>query len=221
MVCIQNKKTMKQGSKIGALGLIGSAIVASVIIFNPADQKIDLQSNKVQALILHCSATREGQKNMNAKVVDAWHTAPPPVGKNERVNPYNIIVDYNGHKEIFRPWNGDSIVNRFEVSWGSASYNICSYNICYVGGMNREYTRAKNTLTADQDSSLKEIVFDFLHQYPNGYIMGHNQIFAKACPSFDVRQKCLSWGVPIHNIWKINKQYVIPEKYGKVIFVEK
>lgn len=204
--------------KAGLIGLVGAAAIATVVYFNPADQKIDLKSHKVQALIIHCSATREGQKNITAKVVDSWHTAPPPVGHNERVNPYNAIIDYNGHVEWFRPWDSDTIVNKYEVSWGSASYNICSYNICYVGGMNREYTRAKNTLTVAQDSALMQVVFDFLQQYPKGYIMGHNQIFAKACPSFDTRQKCLDWGVPIPNIWKINSKYKIPEKYGKVIF---
>lgn len=212
---------MKQISKKGGIaGIVGATalVVSSVVIyFNSNDQKIDLHSNKVQALTLHCAATPEG-RNVSAKTIDSYHTAPPPVGSGERINPYNKIIELDGNVVTFRPWNSDNIVNRYEVSWGSAEYNICCYNICYVGGMNKEYTKAKNTLTVAQDSSLKHIVFDFLKQYPNAYIVGHNQICPKACPSFDTRQKCLDWGVPIHNIWKINSKYKIPEKYGKVIF---
>lgn len=210
---------MAQASKAkGAAFIVGAAaaVISSVLYFNPGDQKINLHSSKVQAMTLHCAATPEG-RNVSAKTIDSWHTAPPPAGHGERVNPYNKIVELNGNVVTFRAWNSDSMVNRYEVSWGSAEYNICCYNICYVGGCDKKM-KAKNTLTAAQDSSLKHIVFDFLKQYPHAYIVGHNQICGKACPSFDTRQKCLDWGVPIKNIWKINSKYKIPEKYGKVIF---
>lgn len=210
---------MQQISKSkGIAGIIGTIaiVVSSVLYFNPNDQKIDLKSHKVQALTLHCAATPEG-RNTSAKIIDSWHTAPPPVGHNERINPYNKIVELSGNIVTFRPWNGDTILNKFEVSWGAAEYNICSFNVCYVGGCDKKM-RAKNTLTPAQDSSLKLIVFEFLKQFPDAYIIGHNLICGKACPSFDTRQKCLDWGVPIKNIWKINSKYKIPEKYGKVIF---
>lgn len=210
------KKTNKATK--GIIGFIGTvAIVISTIVYiNPNDQKIDLRSNNVQGVILHTSATREGQKNVTAKTVNDYHT----VTKKERVNPYNAIVEYDGNTVWYRSWNADSILNKWEVSWGSGSYNICCYNICYIGGMDSAYKHPKNTLTEQQDSAFKSIVFMFLEQYPNAYIIGHNQICNKACPSFDTRQKCLDWGVPLKNIWKLNSKYKIPEKYGKVIFRE-
>lgn len=202
--------------KAGLIGLVGAAAIATVVYFNPADQKIDLKSHKVQGMVEHCAATPEG-KNISAYTVDGWHTKPKPIGRGERVNPYNVIIELDGTAVWFRRYDTNSVLNKYEVSWGSAEYNICCFNVCYVGGCDKNM-KPKNTLTKAQDSTLKVIVFDFLKQYPNGYIIGHNQIANKACPSFDTRQKCLDWGVPIPNIWKINSKYKIPEKYGKVIF---
>ena len=187
---------------VGSAGLIATIMGIAFFVFTP--EQVDLKSQEVQALVIHCSATREGQKNITPKVVDGWHTLPKPRGRGERVNPYNVIV---GLDTIvwFRKWNNDSIVNRMEVSWGSGSYNICSYNACYTGGMNREFTKAKNTLTKYQDSILwNEVVLPFKKQYPNGFVIGHNQIAKKACPSFSVPK----W-IKYHS--KEHKQYTPKE----------
>ena len=170
-------------SKVGIAGIIATIGIMTFYVFTP--DQVDLKSRDVQCLIIHCSATREGQKNITPKVVTDWHMAPKPKGNGEKVPPYNYIIGYD-HVVCYRPWNENNIVDRTEVSWGSASYNICSYNVCYVGGMNKEYTKAKNTLTEYQDSILWGIVTTFKEQYPEGFIIGHNQVAKKACPSFSV-----------------------------------
>jgi N-acetylmuramoyl-L-alanine amidase len=169
---------------VGSAGLIATIMGIAFFVFTP--EQVDLKSQEVQALIIHCSATREGQKNITPKVVDGWHTLPKPRGRGERVNPYNVIIGLE-NTVWFRPWNQDKWLNRTEVSWGSAEYNICSFNICYTGGMNKQFTKAKNTLTQYQDSMLWVIVCDFKKQFPFGFVIGHNQINKKkACPSFSV-----------------------------------
>lgn len=170
-------------SKVGIAGIIAIVGTMTFYVFTPA--QVDLKSNEVQCLVIHCSATREGQKNITPKVVDGWHTLPKPQGRGERVNPYNYIVGLE-HSVWYRPWNQDKWLNKTEVSWGSSEYNICSFNICYTGGMNKQFTKAKNTLTQYQDSMLWVIVCDFKKQFPFGFVIGHNQICAKACPSFSV-----------------------------------
>ena len=169
--------------KIGSAGII--AVISGLTFYTFTPDQVDLKSHDVQCLVIHCAATREGQTNITPKVVTDWHMAPKPKGYGEKVPPYNVIIGWD-QTVWYRPWNQDSIVNRTEISWGSAEYNICSYNICVVGGMNKQYTRYKNTLNEYQDSILWSVVKSFKKQYPYGFVIGHNQICAKACPSFSV-----------------------------------
>lgn len=175
------KKTKKA---VGSAGLIAMIMGIAFYVFTP--DQVDLKSRDVQCLIIHCSATREGQKNITPNIVDGWHTLPKQKGgRGESVNPYNVGI---GLDTViwYRRWNNDSIVNKWEISWGSAEYNICSYNVFYTGGMNKEFTKAKNTLTQYQDSMLWDVVINFKKQYPNAFVIGHNQVHRKACPSFSV-----------------------------------
>jgi N-acetylmuramoyl-L-alanine amidase len=170
-------------SKVGIAGIIAVVGTMTFYVFTP--DQVDLKSHDVQALIIHCSATREGQKNITPKVVTDWHMAPKPKGYGERIPPYNVIVGYD-QTVWYRPWNKDNVVDRVEVAWGAGNYNICSYHICVIGGMNKQYTKEKNTLTVYQDSVLWEVVKTFKEQYPYGFVIGHNQIAKKACPSFSI-----------------------------------
>ncbi len=177
----------KTKKAVGSAGLIATIMGIAFYVFTP--DQVDLKSHDVQVLVIHCSATREGQKNITPNVVDGWHTLPKQKGgKGESVNPYNVGI---GLDTIiwYRKWNNDSIVNKWEISWGSAEYNICSYNVFYTGGMNKEFTKAKNTLTQYQDSMLwNNVVIPFKKQYPKAFVIGHNQVHRKACPSFNVEK---------------------------------
>jgi hypothetical protein len=174
---------MKAKKTVGSAGIIAVIVGLTFYVFTP--DQVDLRSTDVQGLVIHCSATPEFSKTATAKNITDYHMAPPPRGHGEKVPPYNAIVGYDSIT-WYRPWNNDLVVNRMEVSWGSANYNICFYNICYAGGMDKNYKYAKNTLTERQDSLLWKVVIHFKTQFPNGFVIGHNQIFSKACPSFNV-----------------------------------
>lgn len=174
------KKTKQAVGSAGIIATIGTIIF---YVFTPA--QVDLRSTDVQGLVIHCSATPEFSKTATAKNITDYHMAPPPRGHGEKVPPYNAIVGYDSIT-WYRPWNNDLVVNRMEVSWGSANYNICFYNICYAGGMDKAYKYPKNTLTERQDSLLWAVVISFKRQYPQGFVIGHNQVANKACPSFSV-----------------------------------
>jgi len=170
-------------SKVGIAGVI--AVISSITFYVFTPNQVDLTSHNVQGIVIHCSATPEGRKTDTPKSIVNWHMLPKPKGLGESVPPYNVIVGYDSII-WFRHWNNDSVINRMEASWGSANYNICFFNICYIGGMNKQYTKAKNTLTQKQDSLLWSVIIDFKKHFPNCFVIGHNQICNKACPSFSV-----------------------------------
>ena len=80
----------KTKKAVGSAGIIATIMGVVFYVFTP--EQINLKSNEVQCLVIHCSATRENQKNITPKVVDGWHTLPKPQGRGERVNPYNYII---------------------------------------------------------------------------------------------------------------------------------
>lgn len=166
--------------------------------------EVDTKSNKLQLLILHCSATREGQ-NVTAKQIIWLHTGPKSQGCNGwRVPGYADLILRDGKVENLVKYNDDNIVLPSEITNGTYGFNRIARNVCYVGGMDSLYKRSKNTLTHEQDSVMRAYVLAFIHFHPDCYVAGHNQFAAKACPSFDVADKCLEWGVPVKNIFRLD-----------------
>ena len=71
-----------------------------------------------------------------------------------------------------------------------------SRHIVYAGGVDTDNVqKAKDTRTPAQKEALKRYVLDFHRKHPTVKIVGHNQLAAKACPSFDVPQWLKSIGI--------------------------
>lgn len=68
---------------------------------------------------------------------------------------------------------------------GAKGYNTVSRHIVYVGGVDHR-GKPKDTRTEAQKEALKKYVLDFHKRFPEVKIIGHNEVAAKACPSFDV-----------------------------------
>lgn len=186
-------------------GFIGAVMTVSVL-FTP--QSIDTKSNKLQLLIIHCSATREGQ-NVTAQRIYKLHTSPKEKGgMGWKKAGYRDVIELDGKIVNLHKYNNDSIVQVSEITNGTYAYNRISANVCYIGGMDSAYTHAKNTLTPQQDSALKLYVLTFVKLHPTCYVAGHNQFAYKNCPSFDVPTKCKEWGIPTQNIFTLKvKKY--------------
>ena len=184
------------------LGVIATAaITAATILFNQPSEPLNIHSNKLQALIIHCTATPEGRDTKAVAFAD-WFTRPVNKGgKGWRKPGYNDIIELDGTVVNLVPYNEDSTVSWTEVAYGAGEYNGIARNICYVGGCDRKM-KPKNTLTAAQESSLKDYIFAFIRAHPNAVVIGHNQLIKKACPSFDVPTKLREWKVPEKNIYK-------------------
>ncbi len=199
----------KGKSILGVIALAGASAIGVLITQEP--HPINLRSNELQAVIVHTSADPEG-RDVKAYQLEDYFTRPRSKGgKGWSKCGYNDIIELSGKVVNTVPYNEDSIQTFSELAYGACEYNRIARNVCYVGGMNRSYTIAKNTMTPAQDSALAVYLYHFLQLHPRGWIIGHNQLpgVRKACPSFDVPVWLRSHGFPEQNIYKkpkLNKQ---------------
>ncbi len=191
------------------LGVIVISAMMAVGVLIDAPKPINTRTNELQCVIAHTSAEPEF-RDTKASQIAAYHMRSKSKGGRGWSKPgYHDVIELNGDVVNLIPYNEDTIVQYSEIANGAIGYNRIARHVCYIGGMNKEYTKAKNTLTPAQDSALAAYLFAFLELHPNAWIIGHNQIAPKACPSFDVPNWLREHGFPERNIYKkpkLNKQ---------------
>lgn len=149
---------------------------------------------KLQYLVIHCTATPEGRAVSAAEII-RWHMSPVSSGGRgwSRVG-YTDIIHLDGKIERLHDNNDDGNVDAFEITNGAKGYNSISRHIVYVGGVDRS-GKPKDTRTDAQKQAMEEYVKAFHSKFPDVKIIGHNEIAAKACPSFDVQKWLKTIGV--------------------------
>lgn len=151
--------------------------------------------NKIDSIIIHCSATRAGQ-DLRAKDIDRMHRQRgfSQIG-------YNFVIDLDGIVENGRPLSIDG-AHCNTKGFSGVSYNKHSIGICYIGGLDAN-GRPADTRTEAQKNSLRDLVAKFCKEYPIIELLGHRDTFPdlngngevepteyiKACPCFDVRSE--------------------------------
>lgn len=148
---------------------------------------------KLQYLVIHCTATPEGCE-VSAADIRRWHTSPAPAGRGWKQVGYTDLFHLDGRVERLVANNEDANVDPWEITNGAAGYNSVSRHIVYVGGCDAGM-KPKDTRTAAQKEALRKYVLDFHARHPAVKIVGHNQLAAKACPSFDVAVWLLEIGI--------------------------
>lgn len=153
-----------------------------------------LKKEAVDAIVIHCTATREGI-DFRASDIDRWHKERG-FGKIG----YHYLIDLNGTIEKGRP---DNEVGAHANTKGLSgkSYNYHSIGISYVGGVDKN-GKPKDTRTDAQKESMMKLVFELMDKFPNvKEVIGHRDTspdlngdgkitekeWVKQCPSFDVR----------------------------------
>lgn len=150
--------------------------------------------NKIDAIVIHCSATRAGQ-DVRAADIDKWHKE-----RGFAMIGYNYVIDLDGTVEVGRPLSRDG-AHCNTAGTSGRSYNRHSIGICYVGGLDKDGKPA-DTRTPEQKLSMVRIVRNLMDAYPNIVeIIGHRDAspdrngdgkitpneWIKQCPCFDVR----------------------------------
>lgn len=136
---------------------------------------------RIDEIILHCTATREG-KDMTAAAIDAYHRS-----KGWNCIGYNYVIRLDGTVEKGRCE---------EVSGAhTIGHNMHSIGVVYVGGLDAS-GKAKDTRTEAQKSAMLELCKRLLAKYPSARLSGHNQWARKACPCFSVPKWAAENGLP-------------------------
>ena len=148
---------------------------------------------KLQYLVIHCTATPEGRE-VSAADIRRWHTSPVPAGHGWKQVGYTDLFHLDGRVERLVENNEDANVDPWEITNGAKGYNSVSRHVVYAGGCDAAM-QPKDTRTEAQKEALKRYVLDFHARHPDVRIVGHNQLAAKACPSFDVPQWLAAIGI--------------------------
>lgn len=149
---------------------------------------------QLKYLVIHCTATPEG-RDVTPEDIRRWHTSPVSAGgRGWKQVGYTDLVRLDGTVERLVNNNEDANVDPWEITNGAKGYNSISRHIVYAGGCDRS-NKPKDTRTAAQEKALVAYVRDFHRRFPKIRIIGHNEIAAKACPSFDVQKWLKSIGI--------------------------
>ena len=127
-------------------------------------------------IILHCSATKEGQ-DFSAATIRGWHVN----GRGWSDIGYHWIIRLDGTIEVGRPLEKSGAHTK--------GHNKDSVGVCYIGGLDED-GKAKDTMNPEQEKAWRMIVLSLRTLYGNHMtIHGHNEFANKACPSFTVKEK--------------------------------
>ena len=136
----------------------------------------------ITLIILHCSATREGQSFgfEDCRRDHIRHRGFRDIG-------YHYYITRDGTVHRGRPLE--------LVGAHCRNHNRHSIGICYEGGLDAE-GRAKDTRTEAQKISLSTLVGELKERFPQALVVGHRELDpGKECPCFEVNKlrKCLEF----------------------------
>jgi len=129
---------------------------------------------KINKIILHCSATKEGQ-GFTVEDITQWHKA-----RGFATIGYHYVIYLDGSVHKGRPEE--------QVGAHTLGQNSNSIGVCYIGGLDKD-GKPKDTRTPEQKAALKVLVADLKAKYPESTVHGHYEYAKKACPCFDVQKE--------------------------------
>lgn len=147
-------------------GIVGPATLAKLI-----PQRLKKSKRNITEIIVHCTATPEG-RNTTVEEITQWHKQ-----RHFATIGYHYVVYLDG-----------TIHEGRDVDIAGAhclNHNTNSIGVCYVGGMDKNNKKAKDTRTELQKNALLNLLIDLKALYPKATIHGHRDFANKDCPSFN------------------------------------
>ena len=130
----------------------------------------------INEIIIHCSATREGQ-DIPVETIKDWHINSrgwSDIG-------YHFYIELDGTIKKGRDID--------KTGAHCKGHNRNSIGICYCGGVEADGKTPKDTRTQEQKDSLLHVLKTVKAMYPEAVIYSHNEFANKACPSFDATEE--------------------------------
>jgi N-acetylmuramoyl-L-alanine amidase len=169
-------------NKLVTDGIVGIDTWQSLFgALNADELQLHRSRRKITYIVVHSTATPEG-KDYTVADIRKMHKA-------------NGWSDIGYHYVIYR--DGTLHEGRdVNISGGHArGYNSNSIGIVYIGGTSatekdkQGHLKAKDTRTHEQKATLLRLLKDLRKLYPNAKIVGHRDLNATACPSFDAKSE--------------------------------
>ncbi len=132
-------------------------------------------TRKIDKIIVHCSATREGQ-HIDVDTIRDWHVN----GRGWSDIGYHYVIYLDGTVHPGRPIERSGAHTKGQ--------NSNSIGICYIGGLGQSM-KPKDTRTPEQKESLLLLLKTLKKMHPEATIHGHNEFSAKACPCFNAKEE--------------------------------
>ena len=143
---------------------------------------------KINRIVVHCSATKEGV-HYNRADIDRWHRQA-----GYRCIGYHYVVYLDGTIATGRPIE--------QVGAHAKGYNESSIAVCYIGGLSLQ-GKPKDTRTEAQRKTMLSLLRGLKSRFPSAVICGHRDLspdinhngiiepfeFIKACPCFDAKEE--------------------------------
>lgn len=128
-------------------------------------------TRRITHLFIHCTASQPHETV--SSIQNYWRK----IGWS---NPgYHILLSVDGFT-ILMDFNS--------ISNGVRGYNTHGVHISYIGGIEKN-GKPLDTRTVMQARLIEVFLEEMLKRFPNIKVLGHNEVAAKACPSFNVKKE--------------------------------
>lgn len=155
-------------------GIVGPKTWAALGVREETSGDIIKKSKRrIDYIVVHSTATHEGQ-DFTVEQIRRTHKA-----KGWGDIGYHYVVYRDGTLHLGRDVDLAGVHAR--------NYNAHSIGIVYVGGCEKTSSKAKDTRTQAQKATLRETLEKLRALYPKAKIVGHKNLNATACPSFDAK----------------------------------